>query len=538
MLILSLSLFIFLSVFLFLRERKAKSLNVELQEEKSKFEAENKKLIEIAKEVEKLEKYRSIIDIEDYIQKIKLEIDEEKNHIEKKLNEATRKHTEILTEARIESGRIRNDAKIVLKEAQDSSLIQKNLVISQAKEEAKAIKEKAESVLSAADFNATGIINNAKSEAVKIAGDAYEALKKTDLLEKTAKAMKNIIDGYGDQYIVPTYSLIDHLADDYSHTQAGEELKRAREKTRLMIKNASAALCEYVEENRKQTAIDFVLDAFNGKVDTILASVKDDNFGTLEQKIKDSYQTVNYNGKAFRDARIAELYLASRLDELKWACTVQALKEKDREEQRSIREQIREEEKAVKEYERALKEAQKDEETVAKAMDKLKKEMESVSEEKRLIYEGRLHELELRLKEAEEKNKRAQSMAELTRSGHVYVISNVGSFGENVLKIGMTRRLDPLDRVSELGDASVPFKFDVHAMVYSEDAPSLEKELHRAFSEQQVNKVNARKEFFNVEIVQLKLAMEKMGIAVHWTMVAEAREYRETLSLNEKKKAA
>ena len=192
--------------------------------------------------------------------------------------------------------------------------------------------------------------------------------------ELQVKALKNIIEGYGDQYMIPVISLIDHLAEDYSHTQAGEELKKAREKMRQMIKGKTAGDCDYVENNRKEIAIDFVLDAFNGKVDTIMASVKEDNYGTLSQKIKDAYQTVNANGIAFRNARITEAYLQARLDELKLACTVQALKERDREEQRRIKEQLREEEKAVKEYERALKEAQKEEESVAKAMDKIKKE--------------------------------------------------------------------------------------------------------------------------------------------------------------------
>jgi len=113
------------------------------------------------------------------------------------------------------------------------------------------------------------------------------------------------------------------------------------------------------------------------------------------------------------------------------------------------------------------------------------------------------------LKEAEEKNKRAQSMAELTKSGHVYVISNIGSFGDDVLKIGMTRRLDPMDRVDELGDASVPFDFDVHAMIYSDDAPALEKELQAIFAKHQVNKVNCRKEFFRAGIFKIKDTFEK-----------------------------
>jgi hypothetical protein len=111
------------------------------------------------------------------------------------------------------------------------------------------------------------------------------------------------------------------------------------------------------------------------------------------------------------------------------------------------------------------------------------------------------------------------------------VISNVGSFGEDIFKIGLTRRLEPLDRVRELGDSSVPFSFDVHAMIHSDDAPALEKELHTVFNESQVNKVNPRKEFFRVPLTQIKEKVSKKGLETLWTMKAEALEYRESLQM-------
>jgi len=438
---------------------------------------------------------------------------------------------EIISNANNEANATKSRAALILKDAN----LHYEKTIKSAEAESVEIKFKSEQLYRETLKQSEKIIKEAEISAQKIAGDAYEAMKKAEFYEKTAKAMKNIVEGYGDQYIIPTISLIDNLAESYSHTVAGDDLKKSREKMRLMIKNDQAAECDYVENSRKETAIDFVLDAFNGKVDTIMASVKEDNYGTLSQKIKDAFQTVNANGAAFRHARIKEEYLKVRLEELKLASTVQALKEKEKEEQRRIREQIREEEKAIKEYERALKEAQKEEETVAKAMEKVRKELESANEQKKLIFEEKLKELEVKLKEAEEKNKRAQSMAELTKSGHVYIISNVGSFGEDILKIGMTRRLDPLDRVYELGDASVPFEFDVHAIIYSEDAPALEKELHRKFGDTKVNKVNPRKEFFKLEISKIKSVVENMGIAIHWTLTAEAREYRESLAADKEK---
>lgn len=181
-----------------------------------------------------------------------------------------------------------------------------------------------------------------------------------------------------------------------------------------------------------------------------------------------------------------------------------------------------------------LKESAKEEETLQKAMEKVQAQVAKANDEQRQVFEARLAELQIRLAEAEAKNQRALSMAQQTRAGHVYVISNVGSFGENVFKVGMTRRLEPLDRIRELGDASVPFPFDVHAMVWSDDAPALETRLHRAMLRCQLNKVNPRKEFFRVNLAMLKAEIEKTDAKATWTLVAEAMEYRETLAIEEK----
>ncbi|MCG9013900.1 DUF4041 domain-containing protein, partial [Laribacter hongkongensis] len=167
-------------------------------------------------------------------------------------------------------------------------------------EETRAAREKAETMIQKALHDAETIISNARAEAQKIAGDAYEAMNKAAQLEETAKAMKNIIDGYGDSYLIPTHSLLDDLAVEFGHTEAGSKLKTARDHSKLLVKNGVAAQCEYSEANRRDTAIRFVTDAFNGKVESILSRVKHDNVGTLEQEIKDAYHLVNHNGEAFR----------------------------------------------------------------------------------------------------------------------------------------------------------------------------------------------------------------------------------------------
>lgn len=405
--------------------------------------------------------------------------------------------------------------------------------VAEATREARARVEKAEQRLAVAGEEADKIISLAKVRAEEIAGDAYVAMTRAKDYETAAKAMKNIINGYGDQYIIPSYHLLDGLAEDFGHVEAGQRLKAARETTRSMVKNGLAAACDYVEPARRDVAVRFVVDAFNGKVDSILSRSKADNYGKLEQEIRDAFALVNHNGAAFRNARITDGYLNARFDELKWAATTGLLRDQERDEQRRLREQIREEEKARREFERAIKDAAKEEEMLRKALAKAEQQIARASEEQRAEFEAKLLELQEKLQTAEDKNQRALSMAQQTRSGHVYVISNLGSFGEKVFKIGMTRRLDPSDRIRELGDASVPFAFDVHAMIFSEDAPGLEKRLHRHFLRQQVNKVNPRKEFFRVGLESIRSELDALGIQAHWTMAAEAHEYRESLRIEQ-----
>lgn len=481
-------------------KRKEKSVSFENEKLHDEKEQIMKRNLELRSINQKLSKYEAALnadeEAEDRLKRAKEEselilagaqqqmkqiITDAENRAQEILDKADDEAESIISKSRSEV-QITNDETAIIKKS-NKELLQR------AKDEAEKIREDA-------TRQAALILSEAENKAKEIAGEAYDIANKAKHYEEVSKAMKNVIEGYGDEYLKPTFSLLDDLADEFGYDEAGQRLKDARERTRMLMKNGDAASCDYVEKNRKDTAINFVLDAFNGKVDTILAMIKKDNYGILEQKIQDAYSLVNYLGAAFRNARINSMYLDSRLDELKWGVAVNELKLQEREEQRRIKEQIREEEKARREYEKAMRDAAKEEETIRKAMEKAQQAIAKASEEQKAKYEAQLADLEQKLVEAEAKNQRALSMAQQTKSGHVYIISNIGSFGENVYKIGMTRRLEPLDRVRELGDASVPFPFDVHAMIYCEDAPKLETELHRFFVQNQVNKVNPRKEFF------------------------------------------
>ena len=444
------------------------------------------------------------------------------------LQDAESKVQSILVEATEEANALRTESRALLEQSRAAGAGER----SKATEAAKEIRQKADALLDRATRDAGRIVDEAHKRAAEIGGSAYTALKEKDRLEQAVTAIRNVIDGYGDRYIIPTRSLIDDLAADYGHAEAGERLSDARDQTRRMVEEGQASTCDYAEATRRETAVRFVIAAFNGRVDAILTRTKHDNHGTLQQEIRDAFALVNQNGEAFRNARVLPSYLDARLEELKWAIAVQELKLREREEQRRIKEQIREEEKARREYEKAMQEAQKEEGIIKKALETARLEAAQATAEEKAKFEEQVASLNARLAEAEAKNQRAVSMAQQTRKGNVYIISNIGSFGEDVCKIGMTRRLEPFDRIKELGDASVPFAFDIHAMIPSDDAPALEATLHNTFDDLRINRVNYRKEFFRLPLARLRTFLAEKGVEASFTMLAEAQEYRETQALS------
>lgn len=483
-------------------------------------EATEKQILSQQESLTRLSKFQHIVDIEDEANRIKDEYD---STIKKSISQAK---IEVL-QAKKQARELREEVEADLAKARELSKAE----VKKAKEKAKEIVEKAENKLSEAHFLADEIEKNARIQAEEIAGSALKAKENADQYAAIEKAMRNVIKGYGDEYLSPNRPIIDELIGEYDFKEAGQKLNQAKTLIKSLLVNGRAADCSYAEENRRKTAIEFVLDAFNGKVDSIISQVKPHNYDKLEEQILDAYNIVNHNGKAFRDAHITKPYLDATLEQLKWASIVQRIKQEDREEQRRIKDQIREEEKAKREYEKALKEAEKEERLIQKAMKEAEGKLLVAAEEEKFKYEAEIAKLRANLEEAYKKGERAMSMAQQTKQGHVYIISNIGSFGEEVFKVGLTRRLEPMDRVKELGDASVPFEFDVHAMVFSSDAPALEKELHNLLEQHRVNKINPRKEFFRVPLTSIKAIVEESGYNVGWTLKAEAAEYRETLRL-------
>ncbi|MDW0360802.1 DUF4041 domain-containing protein [Halomonas venusta] len=511
--------------------RKKKAVEKQVADITLALENRDNKISELDAANQRLSKYQAIENAELEAERIIFEAKKKSGQLWQDAERESAAHLKAALSkkenAELEAVKIRRNAD----ERRSQVLVEARREATEIRDRVKLAESRLQSLTEDAHARAEKIISNARIQAEETAGNALKAVENAKLYEQTAKAMKNVIEGYHDEYIIPNASLLDDLAEDFSHKDAGQRLKQSRKHSADMAKNGRAGDCDYVEKVRKEYAIHFAVDAFNGKVDSILSKVKHDNYGKLRQSVLDAFALVNHNGQPFKNARITDLYLQARLEELKWAVATMELKRIEMEEQREIREKMREEEKARRDIEKAIKQAEKEEKMLAKAMAEARKQLEGANEAEREEYEARLAELELQLQESESRGQRAISMAQQTRRGHVYVISNIGSFGESVFKIGMTRRLEPLDRVKELGDASVPFSFDVHAMIYSEDAPSLERELHRRFADRQVNRLNARKEFFQVPLSEVREVVDSQQAEVHWTMAAEAREYRESLAL-------
>ena len=222
---------------------------------------------------------------------------------------------------------------------------------------------------------------------------------------------------------------------------------------------------------------------------------------------------------------ITSKYINLKIDELHLAFEYQQKKQEEKEAQKAARAELREAAKLQKEIEEQRKKIEKEQTHYQTAYEKLLKQLETSPDDCDLLHKKQ--ELEIRLNDIDKAIKDIDYREANQKAGYVYVISNIGAFGENVYKIGMTRRLDPQDRVDELGDASVPFNFDVHAMIFSDNAPALEAALHKAFEDRKLNMVNTRREFFNVTLDEIKDVVKRnFDKTVEFIDVPDAEQYR------------
>lgn len=373
-----------------------------------------------------------------------------------------------------------------------------------------------------------------------IQAEASDFNKRYKEAKSIFKELERDIKLYQNDLEFVELGIYDPIFDYDTSNKYKEELTKIRAKQKELIKEGNACVCHTewnVNGNYKKGEvmtrryINLTLRAFNGECDTLISKVKWNNVNRFEERMNKSFRAINRLGKS-NNVEITDEYLELKLDELHLAYELEHKKQQEKEEQRAIREEQREEERAHREFEKAKKEAELEERRYQKALERAQKELGLVSGEELEKLNDQIVELQKNLQEAHEAKERAISRAQETKSGHVYIISNVGSFGENIYKIGMTRRLEPMDRVKELGDASVPFRFDIHALIFTENAPELESLLQKEFDDRRINKVNYRKEYFRVTLDEIEQVIrEKYEKEVEFIKVPEAQEYRETKSI-------
>lgn len=411
------------------------------------------------------------------------------------------------------------------------SQLERYKLISDIEEEAERLKKDLEKIISSKNNE----IKNVETEFNSLNSNYQTALETYKNLRKEVSVFESKLDLIEFGIYEPVYDF--EKSDDYR-----DEQNKIIQIQKEMISADTAANCDTnwtvegsVSKGRAVVKVykKLMLRAFNGECDVLISKVKWNNINQMKERIQKLFDSINKLGHGFQ-VEINYQYLDLKRKELILEFEYQSKRQKEKEEMRAIQDELREEEKAKREFELAQREAEKEELSYQKALEKARKEYEASTGEKHEKLLAQIEQLEIELKEAQEKKERALSMAQQTKRGHVYVISNIGSFGENVYKIGMTRRLEPIDRVKELGDASVPFQFDIHAMIYSNEAPALETELHKAFVNKKVNMLNYRKEFFNVTLDEIENKIKEIGLDAEFSRLPEAMEYRETIAILEK----
>lgn len=359
----------------------------------------------------------------------------------------------------------------------------------------------------------------------------------SDGLTESIKEKRNQIVELDESILLQDFGMYSPIYDFATSDEYKDRLDAIRTEQKNMILNKTAATCSRVWTVDGSTAqgrvmtnqnIKQILRCFNDECDMLISKVKFNNVTAYTDKIIKSFDALNrMNSK--NAVSLSTTYLNLKIEELQLAYEYAVKKQQEKDEQRRIREQMREEAKLQKELEEARKDIEKEQKHYSNALSKINEQLEKCDDVEKDVLLEKKAEIESHLSSLDKAMEDIDYRQANKRAGYVYIISNIGSFGENVYKIGMTRRLDPMERVDELGDASVPFKFDVHALIFSDDAPALETALHHAFENKKVNMINGRREFFNVTLDEIEEVVKaNYDKTVEFVKVPEAEQYRET----------
>lgn len=380
------------------------------------------------------------------------------------------------------------------------------------------------------EFQNASVLNSkvAELEAKKerLEKEIDKRTSKIDALKKEAVFFEDTIAFQEFGLYTPRYDFV--TSEEYK-----EELDRIRDAQKKLIKNDKAIIgaTTWTVNGSKSKGNKMIADmkklflrAFNSDCEDVISKVKYNNFDMSLKKIRQSANSIEKLGKSM-SLQITQKYIDWKEEELTLAFEYQQKKQEEKEVQKAARAEMREAARLQKEIEAQRKKIEKEQTHYQTAYEKLLKQLEEDPDNSDLL--AKKSELENQLNDIDRAIKDIDYREANQRAGYVYIISNIGAFGENVYKIGMTRRLDPQDRVDELGDASVPFNFDVHAMIFSDDAPALETALHKAFEDRKLNMVNTRREFFNVTLDEIKeVVKENFDKTVEFVDVPDAEQFR------------
>lgn len=418
-----------------------------------------------------------------------------------------------------------NSLKSVLSEVEKLTYVQ----LKQVNANLNAQKEKAKNELQAFDGWFTKRKQEANQQLSEIGKQVEARQKEIIVLDDTL-----LLQSFG--FYKPHYNLgnSEYYKIKLQHVQDKQEQLIKLNHAALFPTNMTMNNSRAEGEKMIEDYIKLILRSFNNECDASIGNVKFNNVASVEKKIQKAYETLNNLGKRLKIAIVPE-YLSLKLEELYLTYEYQVKKQEEKEEQKRIKEQMREEAKILKEIEEKKAKVEKEQKHFNKALENINTQLtQAQTESERVLLEKEKESIEQKVVELDKDIQDVENREHNTRAGYVYIISNLGSFGENVYKIGVTRRFDPAERVDELGDASVPFDFDIHALIFSDDAPALENALHKTFEHKRLNWINRRREFFNVSLDEIeKVVKTNFSKPVEFTKLADAAEYRETLILRQ-----
>lgn len=362
-------------------------------------------------------------------------------------------------------------------------------------------------------------------------------LKELSSLQQQISAAKQELVETDEEVLMQSFGMYKPHYAFANSTRYKEELADLRAKQKDWIKRGLAATGSDTwtvngdaRKGKKMIADmqKLLIRAFNFECDDAIDHVKFNNIDTSKKRIESSFNAISKLG-AICSVAITETYKNMKIRELYLAYEYQVEKQKEKDALKQLRAEERERAKLEKEIAEARKKIEKEQKHFSNALLKINQQIANANADELPALEAKKAELESQLSDLGESMKKIDYREANQKAGYVYIISNVGAFGEGIYKIGMTRRLEPMDRVDELGDASVPFDFDVHALIFSDNAPALEAALHRAFEDRKLNMVNTRREFFRVSLDEIKAVVkENFDKTVDFIDIPPAEQYRQS----------